>query len=185
MSIEISSLNPGAVIETKPAQLSVAPTEGRLSLRARGNAVAALGATLGLALPDRIGRRAAVGEIEAIRLGPDEWTIHAPTRDAARLTAACAALAAAHPHSLVDISGREVTLLVEGPKVAELLTLGCPRDIAAIPPGEGCRTLFDGATVVLWRDAEDRFRIDVWNSFAGHIARLLETGCKELAAETA
>ena len=176
MSIEISSLNPGAVIETKAAQLSVAPTEGRLSLRARGNTVAALGATLGLALPDRIGRRAAVGEIEAI---------HAPAGDAARLTAACAALAAAHPHSLVDISGREVTLLVEGPKVAELLTLGCPRDIAAIPPGEGRRTLFDGATVVLWRDAADRFRMDIWNSFASHIARLLETGCKELAAETA
>ena len=75
--------------------------------------------------------------------------------------------------------------IFEGPKAAELLTLGCPRDIATIPPGEGRRTLFDGATVVLWRDAADRFRIDVWNSFASHIGHLLETGCKELAAEPA
>lgn len=185
MSIEISSLNPGAVIETKAARLSVRPAGGRLSLRARGAAVAPLGKALGLALPDRIGRRATAGKVEAIRLGPDEWTIHAPVEDVARLAAACTALAAAHPHSLVDISGREVTLLVEGPKAAELLTLGCPRAIETIPPGEGRRTLFDGATVVLWRDAVDRFRIDVWNSFASHIGHLLETGCKELAAESA
>lgn len=185
MSIEISSLAPGVVIETKAARLSVPPAVGRLSLRARGAAVAHLGAALGLALPDRIGRRATAGPVEAIRLGPDEWTIHAPAEHVARLTAACAALAAVHAHSLVDISGREVTLLVEGPKAAELLTLGCPRDIETVAPGEGRRTLFDGATVVLWRDAADRFRIDVWNSFAGHIAQLLEIGCRELAAEAA
>lgn len=182
MSIEISSLNPGVVIETNAARVSVPPARARLSLRARGNA-APLGAALGLALPDRIGRRAAAGSVEAIRLGPDEWTLRSPVEDAARLIAACEALAAAHPHSMVDVSGREVTLLVEGPKAAELLTLGCPRDIATIQLGEGRRTLFDGATVVLWRDADDRFRVDVWNSFAGHIAQLLETGCKELAAE--
>jgi sarcosine oxidase subunit gamma len=185
MSIEISSLNPGVVIETKAVRLSVPPAGGRLSLRARGDAVAPLSAALGLVLPDRIGRRTAADKVEAIRLGPDEWTIHAPAGDVARISAACVALAAAHPHSLVDISGREVTLLVEGPKAAELLTLGCPRDIETIPPGEGRRTLFDGATVVLWRDAADRFRIDVWNSFASHVAQLLETGCRELAAEPA
>lgn len=183
MSIEISSLNPGVVIETKAARVSVSPAQARLSLRARGN-VEPLGAALELNLPDRIGRRAVGGSVEAIRLGPDEWTLRAPVEDAARITAACAELAA-HPHSLVDISGREVTLLIEGPKAAELLTLGCPRDIATIPPGEGRRTLFDGATVVLWRDAADRFRMDVWNSFASHVAQLLETGCKELAAESA
>jgi sarcosine oxidase subunit gamma len=185
MSIEISSLTPGVMIETAAAKVSVLPAQGRLSLRARGGIVAPLGIAFGLALPERIGRRATAGAVEAIRLGPDEWTILATVEDVARLTAACVALAAAHPHSLVDISGREVTLLVEGPKAAELLTLGCPRDIATIAPGEGRRTLFDGATVVLWRDTADRFRIDVWNSFASHIAQLRESGCRELAAELA
>lgn len=184
MSVEVSSLAPGLLAETAVARVSVLPAKARLSLRARGSA-APIAAALGLGLPDRIGRRAAAGAIEAIRLGPDEWTVLVPAEDAARLIAACTALATSHPHSLVDISGREVTLLIEGSKAAELLTLGCPRDIATIPPGEGRRTLFDGATVVLWRDAENRFRLDVWNSFAGHIAQLLETGCKELAAEPA
>jgi len=27
--------------------------------------------------------------------------------------------------------------------------------------------------------------MDVWNSFAAHVAQLLETGCRELAAEQA
>ena len=184
MSIEVSSLTPGVVIETAAARVGVAPAQGRLSLRARGD-LTALNAALGLALPDRIGKRAEAGGIEAIRLGPDEWILRVPADGMAPRTAACAAVYADHPHSLVDISGREVTLLVEGPRAAELLTLGCPRDIETIPPGEGRRTLFDGATVVLWRDAADRFRIDVWNSFASHIAQLLETGCKELAAEPA
>ncbi len=184
MSIEISSLTPGVLAETAAARVSVLPAQARLSLRARSD-TAPFAEVLGVGLPNRIGRRAAAGAVEAIRLGPDEWTILAPAENAARLVAACAALAPAHPHSLVDISGREVTLLIEGPKSAELLTLGCPRDIETIPAGEGRRTLFDGATVVLWRDAENRFRIDVWNSFASHIAQLLETGCKELAAEPA
>ena len=184
MSTRISSLTPGLVIETRAARVSVLPGAGRLSLRARAG-IEVLGKALGLALPDRIGRRAASGKVEAIRLGPDEWTILAPADAVAGLTAACAAIYGAHPHSLVDISGREVTLSIEGPRAAELLTLGCPRDIATIAPGEGRRTLFDGATVVLWRDGEDRFRMDVWNSFADHVAHLLATGCKELAADAA
>lgn len=184
MSIEISSLIPGVVVETAAARVVVLAAPGRLSLRARGD-LAALNAALGLTLPDRIGTRAAAGGIEAIRLGPDEWTILAPADAVAGLAAACAAVYGEHPHSLVDISGREVTLVIEGPKAAELLTLGCPRDIETIAVGEGRRTVFDGATVVLWRDAPDRFRMDVWNSFAIHVAHLLETGCRELAAEHA
>lgn len=182
MSAPISSLTPGLVAETAAARVHVLQGEGRLSLRAR-DGIAALGHALGLILPDRIGRRAAAGTVEAIRLGPDEWTILAPAGAVAGLSAACAAIYGEHPHSLVDISGREVTLLIEGPRAAELLTLGCPRDIATIAAGEGRRTVFDGASVVLWRDGDDRFRMDVWNSFADHVAHLLATGCKELAAE--
>lgn len=184
MSIEVSSLNSGVVIETSAARVDVVPVRGRVSLRARGD-LTALNAALGLTLPDRIGKRAEADGVEVIRLGPDEWTLHVPADRMTAQTAACAAVYADHPHSLVDITGREVTLLIEGPRAAELLTLGCPRDIETIQPGEGCRTLFDGATVVLWRDAVDRFRIDVWNSFASHITHLLEIGCKELAAEPA
>lgn len=185
MSAQISSLTPGVLVETRAARVSVAPAPARLSLRAREASVPALGAALGLELPGRIGQRSASGEIRAVRLGPDEWTIHAPAGALPALVAAAAAIYGDHPHSLVDISGREVTLVIEGPKAAELLTLGCPRDIDTIPVGGARRTVFDGATVVLWREGDTQFRMDVWNSFATHLGHLLETGSKELAAEQA
>ena len=72
--------------------------------------------------------------------------------------------------------------MVEGPAAAELLTIGCPRDIDRIAPGRGCRTVMDGVTVLLWRDAPERFRLDIWRSFAPHVIALLRTGCVELAA---
>lgn len=183
MSMEISSLTPGVLVETPAARVTVQPGPGRLSLRARKAALPALGVALGLTLPTRIGQRATGDGIEAICLGPDEWTILAPTDAVAALLAASAGVG--QPHSLVDISGREITLQIDGPRAAALLTLACPRDIDTIPVGEGRRTVFDGATVVLWRDAENSFRMDIWNSFAAHLAQLLKTGARELAAETA
>ncbi|CAH0249440.1 Sarcosine oxidase subunit gamma [Agrobacterium fabrum] len=184
MNMRVSSPVPGVLAESKAARVSMLAAQARFSLRARGD-LAPLDAALGMSLPDRIGARAASGEIETLRLGPDEWTILAPITETDRLVAACAGVYASHPHSLVDISGREVTLLIEGPQAAELLTLGCARDIETIAIGEGRRTIFDGVTVVLWRDAENRFRMDVWNSFVSHLGHLLETGCKELAADIA
>lgn len=185
MSARISSLTPGILVRTGAATVSIEATQGRLSLRAGGADLAAVGVALGVTLPERIGQRAAAGSVEVLALGPDEWVILVPESQVAGLIAACHAIQADHPHSLVDISGREVTVLIEGPRAAELLTLGCPRDIDGIGVGEGRRTLFDGATVVLWRDADDRFRMDIWNSFAGHLGHLLDTGARELAAEPA
>ncbi|NEK16389.1 sarcosine oxidase subunit gamma family protein [Rhizobium leguminosarum] len=184
MSTQISSLTPSVLVETGAVRVAVLPERGRLSLRSRGD-LAALNKALGLTLPDRIGRRVIAGETEVIRLGPDEWTILVPVGEVTGLIAACDAIYADHPYSLVDISGREITLQIEGPKAAELLALGCARDVEIIPVGEGRRTVCDGTTVILWRDSEDRFRMDIWNSFAPHLGHLFEIGSKELAAEIA
>jgi sarcosine oxidase subunit gamma len=50
-----------------------------------------------------------------------------------------------------------------------------------LKPGRAVRTVFDGVQVVLWRDAPDAFRLDVWRSFMPHVRALLETGRRELA----
>ncbi|ETA49637.1 sarcosine oxidase subunit gamma family protein [Ponticoccus alexandrii] len=182
MNAPVSSFPSGALADTSAARISYAPVIGRLSLRARGE-LAPFGQALGIALPLSIGQRASEGETEIIRLGPDEWSIITPVTQRATIEAAFAAIYAEHPHSLVDVSGREVTFAIEGPRAAEILTLGCPRDIATILPGQGRRTVFDGVTVVLWRDTPDSFRMDVWQSFAPHVLALLHTGCRELAAQ--
>lgn len=182
MTHPLSARTPGVLAQVGETRVHLADPVARFSLRARGD-LAALDTALGLTLPRRIGRRAdAVGR-SALCLGPDEWVIHAPVDDAPAIVAACAGVYDALPHSLVDVSGREVSLVIEGPRAAELLTLGMPRDPESIAPGEGRRIKFDGVTVILWRDAPDRFRMDIWHSFAPHLLGLLDTGTREFAAE--
>ena len=50
-----------------------------------------------------------------------------------------------------------------------------------MPVGNGARTVFDAAQVVLVRESEDRFDLTVWRSFAPHVRELLETARRELA----
>ncbi|MDS9469560.1 sarcosine oxidase subunit gamma family protein [Paracoccus sp. MBLB3053] len=183
MNAPLSAIAPMTLAESSAVRIDAGSHVGRLSLRARGD-LSALNEALGMVLPTRIGATVR-GPIEVACLGPDEWVILAPPGEVERLQSACAAIYSSHPHSLVDTGGREVTFTLTGPRAAELLTLGCPRDIDAIANASARRTLFDGATVILWRDADDRFRMDVWNSFAPHVLHLLKTGCRELAAEIA
>ena len=154
----------------------LAPTL-RIALRV---AEPAAGIAIGLALPARVGARAVAGERSALCLGPDEWLLEAPAADRDALLAAIAGVTA--PHSAVEVSDREVTLALEGPAVFDLLAIGCPRDLAAMPIGGGARTVFDTAQVVLTREGEDRFHLTVWRSFAPHVRALLDIAARELAA---
>lgn len=183
MTAHHRDLTPALLAESSAATVSLLAPVARFSLRARPAALPALSAALGLALPQRIGASARAGATEALCLGPDEWLILSPGMEGERIAAACASIYTETPHSLTEISDREVTAHITGPKAAELLTLGCPRDIDSIAQGSARRTVFDGATVIIWRDAEQEFRMDVWRSFAPHVFALLETGCAELAAE--
>lgn len=167
-----------------PVRIDEMPPVARFSLRVRPDHRAALAQALGLDLPPRIGDRAGVGAgaggREALCLGPDEWLILAP--EAPPLTAAAKAIYAQAPHSLTEISDREITLRLSGPQVLDLLATGCPRDVAALAEGCGCRTVFDSATVVLWRDGAAEFRMDVWRSFAPHVRALMALAESELKA---
>ncbi len=148
----------------------------RLSLRVRSDGCGAVGAAFGLVLPGRVGGIAAGTVWRALCLGPDEWQIDAAA--GAVLPAMPAGLA----HALVDISDREVTWRLDGPRVTELLAIGIARDVRRIAPGAGCRTAFDSAQAVLVRDGETTFTLSVWRSFAPHVAALLDIGLREFAS---
>jgi sarcosine oxidase, subunit gamma len=156
----------------------LAPTT-RIALRVADPA--GVGIALGVPLPGRIGSRAANGARSALCLGPDEWLIEAPETEAGALVAAIADLRAQTPISTVEVSDREITWRLEGPRVLDLLAAGCPRDLARMPVGGGARTLFDNAQVVLTREAEDRFHLTVWRSFAPHVRAILDLATRELA----
>jgi sarcosine oxidase subunit gamma len=162
-----------------PAGATIAelPPSTRISLR-----LADPGAASGLALPTRIGTRTSEGVRTALCLGPDEWLLEAPAADAAALAATLADLATRLPLSAVGVSDREITYGLEGPAVLDLLATGCPLDLSKMPVGNGTRTVFDTAQVVLTREAEDRFHLTVWRSFAPHVRALLDIAARELAA---
>jgi sarcosine oxidase, subunit gamma len=152
-----------------------APALGRLALRGDDAVAQGAGAALGLTMPRSPLASVSAGDTSALWLGPDEWLVLVP---AERLSATIAALSkalAALPHSLVDVSHRQVGLALSGRLAARVLTSGCPLDLGAqaFPLGMVTRTLFHKAEIVLWRRA-DGFHLEVWRSFApyvlGHLA---------------
>ena len=157
-----------------PARLTITsvPDLARLSLR--GDA-AALGAAFGIRLPDRPGCTAVAGDRSALWLGPDEWLLLGPLGS---LDAKTEAIAAA----VVDISHRQVGLVLAGPDAAEALATGCPRDLhpAVFPPGACTRTVFGKAEIILWRTGALRFHVEVARSFAGYVHSRLALAAQEL-----
>lgn len=146
----------------------------RFSLRLRPVTLPQARLALGLDLPERVGALVAAGQRRALCLGPDEWMVEWPEGDRP-------ALPIGLPHALVDISDREITWRISGPRAAELLSIGIARDLSVLSPGKGCRTAFGTVQAVLVREGEDAFTLSVWRSFASHVAELLAIGQRELA----
>ena len=161
--------------------IAVLPPVARLNLRIAPADLATASAAFGLPLPEKIGQGAKKSDRAAYCLGPDEWLLHAAEADQAAIVAAFAKIRDKIPHSLTVISDREFTIAITGPRALELLSVGCPLDLSRMAPGTAKRTLFDSAQVVLIRDADDAFRIEVWRSFFPHVHELLEIAKRELA----
>lgn len=140
----------------------------RYSLRAKDAKL--LAKAIGRKLPARIGTT----EGEVACLGPDEWLLR---------TAPGSAMpdGAGQPVSVVDISERAITLVLEGTRSAEVLMAGCPRNLDLFVVGEARRTVFEGVEMILLRTAQDRFEVDVWRSFASHLHLALTKAAEHLA----
>lgn len=164
--------------DAQPFDVEELPWMPRFSLRVRDDHRDVLAGVLELDLPTAIGQRSVSVATEVLCLGPDEWLILTP--DAAPLVAASGGAYPRIPHSLCEVSDREITLRLTGPQALTVLTTGCPRDIEAMPVGQAARTLFDSASVILWRDDLQEFRMDVWRSFLPHVRALLDQVMVEL-----
>jgi sarcosine oxidase subunit gamma len=155
--------------------LSEAPPAARFILRGGEAVRVACGMAFGVDPPSRLGP---AGESEgraALGLGPDEWLLIADGSNAADIGATLDSVLEGTAHSLVDISHRQIGVIASGPAAARVLNAGCPLDLDphAFPVGFATRTLFDKIEVVLWRRAETTFHVEVWRSFAPHLAGLL------------
>ena len=155
--------------------VNLLPPAARLSFRGGEEAAEACGRAFGCVLP-RAGCRADErGDRAALWLGPDEWLLLAPEGDGSALSAAIEAALADVPHSLVDVSHRQVAFRVEGREAATLLNAGCPLDLdaSAFPAGMCTRTVLAKCDVVLWRRGPELFRLEVNRSFADYLAGFL------------
>lgn len=152
----------------------------RFSLRVPPEARAAAAEALGLDLPEMIGAITGEAERLALCLGPDEWYCLAPAAEEDAIVTRFDTLAQTLPLSLVVVSHRELGLALEGPEAALVLQSAIAFDVARMPVGTGCRTVFDKTQIILLRETPTRFRIEVWHSYAEHVWRFLRRVVREI-----
>ena len=161
------------------ARLTALGPATRLSIRAGEDALGALANALEIDLPRSPLSAAQNGPRYAFWLGPDEWLVvdEAGEDLMARLRDIEA------PYSAVDISHRNVGLIVEGAGAAAAINAGCPVDLRSdrFPVGKVVRTVIGKAEVVLYRKEENTFRIECWRSFSSYVFGLLDQGAKDTA----
>ena len=128
-----------------------------------------------LALQSRVS-----GARAALWMSPDEWLLIDEAREpelGARLEAALGGV----PHALIDVSHRHCALDIAGEEAARLLNAGVnlDLDLSAFPVGMVVRTLLVKADIVLWRRAEQRFRLETTRSFGPYVAAILNQAASD------
>jgi sarcosine oxidase, subunit gamma len=145
--------------------IHLAPPMQRLSLRARN--AEHLDSLLKVKMPRKIG--ASEGGIFC--LGPDEWYLR--TDVGANMPSG-----EGLPVAVTDVSERSICLVVEGPRASEILMSGCPLDLDQFAVGRATRTLYETVEIIIIREAEDRFHVEVWRSFAAWLWTAMTTAAR-------
>jgi sarcosine oxidase subunit gamma len=164
---------PPALIPSSSVQLL--PPAARFVLRGNPTVMAAAGAALGLNISDIACRSASVGARAALWLGPDEQLLLAPLADGQLIARQLGESLSALPHSLVDVSHRQIAFEVTGSQAQNILNAGCPLDLhlESFPVGTCTRTVLGKCDIVLWRTGATTFHVEVWRSFADYASRFL------------
>lgn len=170
----VLSFDPGPWLRMQPAA-------SRWILRGDAAVQEAAGRALGVTLASAACRAHGDGRRGALWLGPDEFLLLAPESEGASIAAALAQAIGPLPHSLVDVSHRQVAFAIVGPRAEWLLAAQCPLPLhlEAFPVGMCTRTVFAKAEIVLWRTAPDAFHVEVWRSFSRYVVELLHAVAQE------
>jgi sarcosine oxidase subunit gamma len=178
--VERNALSDRRTIEVQ-ARLRVAPAGdcARFTLRVADAGRAESSEAFGCPLPTRIGNLEQREGRLALCVGPDEWFLLAQTAEAGMIQDRFQQVIA--PHSLVDVSHREVGIDINGPSAGIVLSSGLALDLSIMSPASGARTIFDKAPIVLIKHSGDHYRIEVWQSFAAHAWELLAAASREIA----
>ena len=186
----VSTSNTSPTAFRRPPQITASalvralPPASRYILRGGPQVMTAAGTALGLTISEVACRAATNGQQAALWLGPDEQLLIAP--ESADLAATLQPALRDLPHSLVEVSHRQIALEISGPHATNVLNAGCPLDLdlSAFPVGMCTRTVLTKAEIVLWRTDETVFHVEVWRSFASYVTELLAEVAREVDLPT-
>lgn len=169
----------GRLYANNGVSLTPAPAATRISLRVRDEGKAAAKRILGFALPEKPKSSTVKGDVHCLWIGPDEWLVL--DVDGSDLADKFASLGN-DKLSAVDVSHRNTAITVSGSKAADALNSGCPQDLSleVFPAGAASRTMLGKCEIILYRTAEDTFRIEVWRSFSDYAWKFMADAIRSL-----
>lgn len=133
------------------------------------------------AAPNTVARSA---NYDVLWLGPDEWLVRssAPVR-AGVLEAKLAPEIGECYAAAVDVGSGYTVVEVEGTRVREVLSRGCPLDLhpSLFKAGQCAQSLYFKASIVLIPIAADRYELVVRRSFADYFCRIMLDAAASLA----
>ena len=149
-----------------------------------GSAAArAIEARLEISLPTVCGAVATGPGVSVVWLSPDEFLVFSDGPPAELASALVDALGG-EPGSVIDLSANRTTFELAGPSARLVLEKGCPLDLhsRSFAVGTAYTTLIGSVPVVLWKVADDRYRILPRSSFADFLGRWLLDAMAEFKA---
>ncbi|WP_411730525.1 sarcosine oxidase subunit gamma [Paeniglutamicibacter sp.] len=181
----VSALEQGSVQGDRGVSVREIAFTTQIGLRAEPGtqAHAALAAATGVGLPASVGRVAGNADGTAVLWsGPDEFLLVAP--DGTELLGDLVDALGGAPGQVVDLSANRTVIELSGPGARLVLEKGCPADLH--PRSFGVGTAITAALgpvpVLLWKSAEDTFRLLPRASFADYTARWLLDAMREFAS---
>lgn len=136
-------------------------------------------ARLQVALPRCCGAVGAGDAVAVLWLSPDEFLVVSDPEDdgqrPADLTAALGEALDSDRGSVTDLSANRTTFALSGPSARAVLEKGCPLDLhpRAFAVGTAYLTLIGGIPVIVWKVADQTYRILPRSSFADFLGRWL------------
>jgi sarcosine oxidase subunit gamma len=167
----------GLELPSRPGVACVSAAENghRFVVRGPGEMKGVIQRITDVATPAYINLAASVGTTSVLMLGPDEWLLLVAPDHAQSIWEAFLRESTRSPCAVVDVTSRDVGLIIDGPLVEGVLNAACPLalDTRAFPPGRATRTLLGKATIILWRQSDGRFHVETGRSFAPYVVGLL------------
>jgi sarcosine oxidase subunit gamma len=158
---------------------------GRLLLQGEAQARAAAAEIWGVPFSEESCRARTSGDRATLWLGPDEYLLWQASRQPALPIDALEQALQSHPHSLVDVSHRQIALEITGPYATTILAGACPLDLdlERFPVGMCTRTVLAKAEMILWRTAAEEFHMEIWRSFQNYTIELLQEIGREFSGQ--